>query len=105
MVLPAIGALGLNGVCILGSVTAGAKKTEVDVAAFNQSMVLGNRVVIGTVNAAIRHFEAAARDLATAQGPVPRLAGADDHAPPAREGRAPGLRARAGGHQVRPRFD
>ena len=30
-------------------------------------MVLGNRVVLGTVNAALRHFEAAARDLATAQ--------------------------------------
>ena len=67
MVTPAIAVLGLNGVCILGSVTARAKKAEVDVAGFNQSMVLGNRVVMGTVNAAIRHFEAAARDLATAQ--------------------------------------
>src|SRR4030095_11376271 len=53
MVMPAIGVLGLNGVSILGSVTAGGKKMEVDVAAFNQSMVLGNRVVFGTVNAAL----------------------------------------------------
>jgi threonine dehydrogenase-like Zn-dependent dehydrogenase len=67
MVMPAIAVLGLNGLCVLGSVTAGEKKTPVDVAAFNHSMVLGNRVVLGTVNAALRHFEAAARDLATAQ--------------------------------------
>jgi threonine dehydrogenase-like Zn-dependent dehydrogenase len=67
MVMPAIAVLGLNGLCVLGSVTAGEKKTQVDVAAFNQSMVLGNKVVLGTVNAALRHFEAAARDLATAQ--------------------------------------
>jgi threonine dehydrogenase-like Zn-dependent dehydrogenase len=67
MVMPAIGVLGLNGVCILGSVTAEQKKMEVDVAAFNQSMVLGNRIVLGTVNAGLRHFEAAARDLEGAQ--------------------------------------
>jgi hypothetical protein len=34
-------------------------------------MVLGNRLVFGTVNAARRHFEAAVRDLATAEERLP----------------------------------
>jgi len=38
-----------------------------DVATLNQSMVLGNRVVFGTVNANLRHYHAAARALARAE--------------------------------------
>jgi threonine dehydrogenase-like Zn-dependent dehydrogenase len=71
VVMPAITALGLDGVCILASVTPGEAKSEFDVAAWNRSMVLGNRVVFGTVNAGRRHFEAGVRDLATARTRLP----------------------------------
>jgi len=37
-----------------------------DVATLNQSMVLENRVVFGTVNANLRHYHGAARALARA---------------------------------------
>jgi threonine dehydrogenase-like Zn-dependent dehydrogenase len=70
-VVPAIDALGPDGVCVLASVTAGEKTIALDVAAWNQHMVLGNRVVLGTVNASRRHFEAGVRDLETAQERFP----------------------------------
>jgi threonine dehydrogenase-like Zn-dependent dehydrogenase len=71
MILPAIRATGLGGVCVLASVTGGESKVTFDVAAWNQDMVLGNRVVFGTVNASRRHFEAGVRDLATAEERFP----------------------------------
>jgi threonine dehydrogenase-like Zn-dependent dehydrogenase len=52
-------------VCLTG--LGGAEHAaSFDVAALNQSMVLENRVVFGTVNANLRHYEAAARALARA---------------------------------------
>jgi threonine dehydrogenase-like Zn-dependent dehydrogenase len=71
VVLPAIAALGPDGLCILGSVTGSETKVEIDVAAWNRDIVMGNRVVLGTVNASRRHFEAGVRDLATAQERFP----------------------------------
>jgi threonine dehydrogenase-like Zn-dependent dehydrogenase len=71
VIMPAIKALGLDGVCILASVTGAETKIDFDVAAWNRDMVLGNRVVLGTVNAARRHFEAGVRDLAAAQERFP----------------------------------
>jgi threonine dehydrogenase-like Zn-dependent dehydrogenase len=71
VIMPAIEVLGPSGVCILASVTGGEAKTEVDVAAWNRGMVLGNRVVLGTVNAGRRHFEAGVRDLAVAEERMP----------------------------------
>jgi len=52
-------------VCLTG-LSATRSDVSVDVAAFNQSMVLGNGVVFGTVNANRRHYEAAAAGLARA---------------------------------------
>jgi threonine dehydrogenase-like Zn-dependent dehydrogenase len=52
-------------VCLTG-LSPGASDIAVDVAPFNQAMVLNNRVVFGTVNANRRHYEAAARALARA---------------------------------------
>jgi threonine dehydrogenase-like Zn-dependent dehydrogenase len=52
-------------VCLTG--LGGAQHAaSFDVATLNQSMVLENRVVFGTVNANLRHYHAAARALARA---------------------------------------
>jgi len=63
VVFPAMRILGPNGVCILSSVTGGEKKIEVDLATWNREMVLGNRLIFGTVNAGRLHFEMGRRDL------------------------------------------
>ncbi|HEV7502871.1 MAG TPA: glucose 1-dehydrogenase [Vicinamibacteria bacterium] len=67
VIVPAMGLLGLDGVCILASVTGGAETVPFDVARWNRDLVLGNRIVFGTVNGARRHFEAGVLDLAAAE--------------------------------------
>ncbi|HVR69552.1 MAG TPA: glucose 1-dehydrogenase [Vicinamibacteria bacterium] len=67
VVFPATRLLARNGVCILASVTLGTRPIEVDAADWNQYMILGNRLVVGTVNAGREHFEAAGRDLQAAE--------------------------------------
>jgi threonine dehydrogenase-like Zn-dependent dehydrogenase len=71
LIAPALGILGRDGVCVLASVTEVGRKWEMDLGAWNRQMVLGNRLVFGSVNAARRHFEAAVRDLATAEERLP----------------------------------
>jgi threonine dehydrogenase-like Zn-dependent dehydrogenase len=71
VVLPALRLLAPNGVGVLSSLTGGERRQEVDVASWNREMVVGNRLVLGTVNAARRHFEAAVRDLAEAEARLP----------------------------------
>lgn len=61
----AIEALAQGGICILASVTRGSRPITVDVATVNRNLVLGNRVILGTVKAGRRHFEMAVRDLET----------------------------------------
>jgi threonine dehydrogenase-like Zn-dependent dehydrogenase len=56
-----------NRIVCLAGLSATQSEVSVDVAAFNQSMVLGNGVVFGTVNANRRHYEAAAAALARAE--------------------------------------
>jgi threonine dehydrogenase-like Zn-dependent dehydrogenase len=63
VVSPSMQILGLNGVCILTSVTGGQKNVELDLSTWNRDMVLGNRLVFGTVNASRTHFEMGRRDL------------------------------------------
>jgi threonine dehydrogenase-like Zn-dependent dehydrogenase len=53
-------------VCLTG-LGGAAHAASFDVATLNQSMVLENRVVFGTVNANLRHYHAAARALARAE--------------------------------------
>jgi glucose 1-dehydrogenase len=57
LVFEAMQALGKNGVLVLASVTGGTRKVE----------VLGNKAMVGTVNANKEHFEAGVRDLTMAQ--------------------------------------
>ena len=71
VVFPAMRLLGPDGVCILSSVTGGSRAIEVDLATWNRDMVLGNRVVFGTVNAGRGHFEVGARDLEIIEHRVP----------------------------------
>src|SRR5207253_7249479 len=62
----AMEALGKNGVLVLASVTGGDRKVEVPADKINLEFVLGNKVMVGTVNGNREHFEAAVRDLALA---------------------------------------
>ncbi len=64
--MAAIASTGHDGVCCLSSVTAGSRTVTVDADALNLDMVLGNKLVFGTVNANRTHFEAAARMLGAA---------------------------------------
>jgi threonine dehydrogenase-like Zn-dependent dehydrogenase len=62
--MAAIAVTGHDGVCCLSSVTSGTRTVTVDSDALNLDMVLGNKLIYGTVNANRKHFEAAARMLA-----------------------------------------
>lgn len=62
----AMQALGKNGVLVLSSVTGGMHTVEVPADRINLEFVLGNKVMVGTVNANREHFEAGVRDLAHA---------------------------------------
>jgi threonine dehydrogenase-like Zn-dependent dehydrogenase len=77
VVMPSIGLLAPDGIAVLASVTGGERRFEVDVATLNRKLVLGNQVVLGTVNAGRRHFEAGVRDMETLEarrpGWLPRL--------------------------------
>jgi 2-desacetyl-2-hydroxyethyl bacteriochlorophyllide A dehydrogenase len=55
-----------NSIVCLAGLSAAPSEVKLDVAPFNQSMVLRNRVVFGTVNANRRHYQAAAEALARA---------------------------------------
>jgi threonine dehydrogenase-like Zn-dependent dehydrogenase len=67
IVFEAMQVLAKNGVLVLASVTGGDRKVEVPADRINLEFVLGNRVMVGTVNANREHFELAASDLAKAE--------------------------------------
>jgi threonine dehydrogenase-like Zn-dependent dehydrogenase len=56
----------VNRIVCLAGLSPAKSASTLDVAPFNQAMVLGNQVVFGTVNANRRHYEAAADALARA---------------------------------------
>jgi threonine dehydrogenase-like Zn-dependent dehydrogenase len=60
-------ALGKNGVLVLSSVTGGDRKVEVPADKINLEFVLGNKVMVGTVNANREYFELGVRDMAQAE--------------------------------------
>jgi threonine dehydrogenase-like Zn-dependent dehydrogenase len=55
-----------NGIVCLAGVSPAGHSSELDAGALNRSLVLGNQVVFGTVNANRRHYEAAAEVLGAA---------------------------------------
>jgi threonine dehydrogenase-like Zn-dependent dehydrogenase len=63
--------LAKNGVMVLSSVTGGSRETEIPSDAINLDFVLGNKVMVGTVNANREHFEAGVRDMAIAESEYP----------------------------------
>src|SRR5256714_10942533 len=71
VVFESMQALGKNGVLVLLSVTGGDRKVEVPADQINLDFVLGNKVMVGTVNANREHFEAGVRDMAMAEAQWP----------------------------------
>lgn len=67
IVFDAMQVLAKNGVLVLASVTGGDRKVEVPADRINLGFVLGNQVMVGTVNANREHFELAVADLAKAE--------------------------------------
>jgi glucose 1-dehydrogenase len=64
-------ALGKNGVLVLSSVTGGNRTIEVPADKINLEFVLGNKVMVGTVNANREYFEMGVRDMAQAEAQYP----------------------------------
>lgn len=67
VVFESMRALGKNGALVLSSVTGGDKKIEVPADKINLEFVLGNKLMVGTVNANREYFESGVRDLALAE--------------------------------------
>lgn len=64
-------ALGKNGVLVLSSITGGNREIRIASDRINLEFVLGNKVMVGTVNANSDHFAMAAHDLVLAEGAYP----------------------------------
>ncbi len=63
--------LGKDGVLVLSSITGGDRKAEINSDAINQSFVLGNKVMVGTVNASPADFRSGVDDLIKAEALFP----------------------------------
>jgi threonine dehydrogenase-like Zn-dependent dehydrogenase len=63
--------LGKNGVLVLASITGGERKAEINSDRINQGFVLGNKVMVGTVNAAPADFRSGVDDLIKAEALYP----------------------------------
>lgn len=71
IVFDAMQALGKNGVLVLSSVTGGDRKIEIPSDKINLEFVLGNKVMVGTVNANREYFEMGVKDLAQSEAQFP----------------------------------
>ena len=71
LVFEAAETLGKNGVLVLASVTGGDRKVEVSADRINQGFVLGNKLMVGTVNASRADFESGVTDLIKSQALFP----------------------------------
>ena len=71
LVFEAMEVLGKNGVLVLASVTGGERTVEVPADKINLDFVLGNKVMVGTVNGNRDYFEAAVADLSQAVAQYP----------------------------------
>ena len=71
IVFDSVQSLAKNGVLVLSSVTGGDRKVEVPADRINLEFVLGNKVMVGTVNANREYFELGVRDMAQADAEYP----------------------------------
>ncbi len=71
VVFESMQALGKNGVLVLSSVTGGDRMIQVPADRINLEFVLGNKVMVGTVNANREYFELGVRDMAQAEAQFP----------------------------------
>ena len=71
VVFESMEALGKNGVLVLSSVTGGDRMIQVCADRINLEFVLGNKVMVGTVNANREYFEMGVRDMAQAEAEYP----------------------------------
>lgn len=67
VVFESMRALAKNGALVLSSVTAGDGRLEIPADRINLEFVLGNKMMIGTVNANREYFENGVRDMALAE--------------------------------------
>src|SRR4029077_11490216 len=65
--------LGHNGVEVWTSITGGQRRTEVPTDHVNLNWVLGNKLLLGSVNANYRHFEIGIADLALGEVTYPHV--------------------------------
>ena len=71
VVFESMQALGKNGVLVLSSVTGGDQMIQIPADRINLGFVLGNKVMVGTVNANREYFEMGVKDLAHAEAQYP----------------------------------
>ena len=67
LVFEAMDSLARNGVLVLLSVTGGDRRIEIPADRINQGFVLGNKVLVGSVNASRADYMAGVSDLAQAE--------------------------------------
>jgi threonine dehydrogenase-like Zn-dependent dehydrogenase len=67
VVFDSMQALAKNGALVLTSVTGGDRKVEVPADRINLDFVLGNKVMVGSVNANREYFELGVRDMSQAE--------------------------------------
>ena len=63
--------LGRNGALVLTSITGGSHTVEVPADRINLEFVLGNKVMVGSVNASRENFETGVRDMSQAEAEYP----------------------------------
>ena len=71
VVFDSMQALGKNGVLVLSSVTGGNNMIQVPADRINLEFVLGNKVMVGTVNANREYFDSGVGDMAQAEAEYP----------------------------------
>lgn len=71
VVFESMQALASNGVLVLTSITGGTRVLEVPADRINLEFVLGNKVMVGSVNAGRDNFETGVRDMAQAEAEYP----------------------------------
>jgi threonine dehydrogenase-like Zn-dependent dehydrogenase len=71
VVFESMQALAKNGVLVLSSVTGGDRMIQVPADRINLEFVLGNKVMVGTVNANREYFETGVKDMAHAESQYP----------------------------------